>query len=153
MKYAIVTLIAGMVIGFLFHAGVCSRQVETIEVPVEVAVRDTVYVKQVVARIDTVYVYEARIVADRDELLAEGVPGESVYANTIAVGDTTVKEGRFDAIYYFPPLNAFDFTWTPKPYTQVVTVPIEYHRKWYEHPAFLVTAGALVTGTIVYLVK
>jgi len=109
--------------------------------------RKPIVIKQVISRIDTVY-RDQQIIADQDVLILDHDD-----FNTIAAVDTMFKDyGKLDAVYWFPPLNYFDFTFTPvEPKVIVKFVPTK--PKWWEKKEVAFIGGVLTASVIVYLVK
>ena len=159
MKTGLIYIAVGLVLGFLVKAYLFTPQpiIEIVEVEAEpiviervIAQIDTVYVRARPqrAKIDTVYLPQVVV---GDDWIIEAEPGEGLVENTIAVGDTMFEDfGKLDVIYYFPPLNFFDFTFDPEP---VTITTIRYKPKWYERKEFAFISGVVFTGLAVYLVK
>jgi len=153
MKIGLIYITIGLMLGFLLNAYLCSPEIEIKEIKAEpivitkvVAKIDTVYVRQAV--LDTVYLPKTVV---GQEWIIEDEPADDLIVNTIAVGDTTLEGyGKLDAIYYYPPLNFFDFTFDPEP---VKMTTIKYKPKWYEKKEVAFISGALFTGLVVCLVK
>jgi len=126
--YVIILLLLGFAIGFGIRAFYFRPPELEIAPLIDDAILDSlrievgrlrarikpVAIEKVEAVIETVLV-DRPIIADVDELIAVPKPSFELVENTIAVGDTTFKDfGSLDAVYYFPPVNKFDFLWIPE---------------------------------------
>lgn len=116
------------------------------------------YITETETIYDTVYVESEPIVKWKTAVI-EKVAVDTVFVtetDTILVQDTiavakdevTFDEGHLRTLYYFPPVNQFQYHWEPFPHeviTQTKTIYISEEIKWYQGKELWGIAG-LVLG-------